>query len=415
MRKIASFTVLNNEVDVIESFVRYNMVYLDKMVIIDNGCTDGTIDILRLLQKEGYDIEIFDESLIDFEQYQIMNKYLRLVAEKYAPDIIVPLDADEFLMSDEMRVRDVLESISLDYVHWVQWRTFIMTEKDGQSGFVCKDMQYSYLHKDGKVIIPTNLIQRYAVILSVGQHGVVGDIGLETKECEVLQLAHYPNRSIEQVKAKSLCHSIRYVNYLNRRNEESIHRNVFARQCIVHLDATNAWLGDFVMHRMDEKHSNVTEVEYHPINLTLELKASLKMEYADRANVNTFLNLYELAKIMAIKAYNLQIEKEFSREAMTIIVYGTGERARNLFLGFPCRLVNVRAYINSNPEVELSMFERRLVITPRILKFFRYDKVLISSSLYYDEMKDNLLEVGVPEGKIGGAEILLEESIKKLS
>lgn len=46
MRRIISYTFLNNEADIIEAFVRYNMTYIDKMIILDNGCTDHTIDIL---------------------------------------------------------------------------------------------------------------------------------------------------------------------------------------------------------------------------------------------------------------------------------------------------------------------------------------------------------------------------------
>lgn len=415
MRKIVSFTILNNEADIIESFVRYNMSYLDKMVIIDNGCTDKTIDILKLLKGEGLDIDIYDESLVDFEQYQVMNKYLRLIVDKYEPDVIIPLDADEFLMSDERSVRDILEEIPLDCVHFMQWRTFVHTENDGSTGFVCVDMKNSYLHKDGKVIVPAALVRSCSLVLAVGQHRATGNMGLKTRPCKNLNVAHYPNRSIEQVRAKSLCHSIRYVNYLNRRNGESVHRNMLARQVIDNYGDSDGWLKDFVMRRMDEHHFNATGVECHPINLSLQFREIPRMRYREMAQVSTFLNLYQLAKIMAIKAYNFQIERNFAKGAEIVLIYGTGEKAKALFDGFPTDLFNVRAYINSNPECELTMFEHRLVITPELLKFFRYDKIIISSSLYHDEMQASLLEQGVPEDKIVDAGAVLEESIRRLS
>lgn len=50
--KIVSFTMVNNEAEIIESFVRYNYNFVDQMVIIDNGCTDNTIEIINRLKRE---------------------------------------------------------------------------------------------------------------------------------------------------------------------------------------------------------------------------------------------------------------------------------------------------------------------------------------------------------------------------
>ena len=41
--KIVSFTMVNNESEIIESFIRYNYNFVYEMVIIDKGCTDNTI------------------------------------------------------------------------------------------------------------------------------------------------------------------------------------------------------------------------------------------------------------------------------------------------------------------------------------------------------------------------------------
>ncbi len=50
--KIISFTMVNNESEIIESFIRYNYNFIDEMVIIDNGCTDNTMQIIFNLIKE---------------------------------------------------------------------------------------------------------------------------------------------------------------------------------------------------------------------------------------------------------------------------------------------------------------------------------------------------------------------------
>jgi len=38
--------------DIIESFIRYNLNILDGMIILDNGSTDNTLTILKNLKKE---------------------------------------------------------------------------------------------------------------------------------------------------------------------------------------------------------------------------------------------------------------------------------------------------------------------------------------------------------------------------
>ena len=74
--KIVSFTMVNNESEIIESFIRYNYNFIDEMVVIDNGCTDNTIKIVNELIKEGFKIKVYDESLEAYNQYRLDNKYL---------------------------------------------------------------------------------------------------------------------------------------------------------------------------------------------------------------------------------------------------------------------------------------------------------------------------------------------------
>ena len=49
MKKMITLTMIKNEADIVETFVRYTMNYAYKMVIVDNGCTDGAERYLRSL------------------------------------------------------------------------------------------------------------------------------------------------------------------------------------------------------------------------------------------------------------------------------------------------------------------------------------------------------------------------------
>lgn len=409
MRKIVSYTILNNEEDIIESFVRYNFVYIDKMIIIDNGCTDHTIDILKLLIKEGYDIEIFDESLVDFEQFGIMNKYLQKIANEYDSDIVIPLDSDEFLMCDSKRVRDVLEKMSLDKVYLVQWQNFVLRKEDDEKEmFICRKIKYSYLHRDYKVIIPTRLITK-DMILRTGQHDILAE-KIERVLLPELKLAHFSYRSIEQAKTKTMCHSIKYINYLNRQDAEGMHRNVFASHCIQSND--ESWFFDTFNERI--KRGALSEVKYAPMPLEIERMQNVNLKYTHLVTNNAFSNICRLAQVLAVKSYNHSIEEKFVKNVPVVMIYGTGNSAKNLLTGMPMDIINIRGYINSNPDVEFTMFNRRLVVTPKMLKFFRYDRIVISSKEHFREMYDTLISYGILEEKIVGIDYLMKLMIEKL-
>ena len=64
MKKIFTVSMIKNEADIVETFVRYTMNFAIKMFFIDNGCSDGSIEILRKLINEGFDIEIYSEAQI---------------------------------------------------------------------------------------------------------------------------------------------------------------------------------------------------------------------------------------------------------------------------------------------------------------------------------------------------------------
>lgn len=411
MRKKISFTMINNEADNIESFIRYHRPFLDRMIIIDNGSTDHSLDIIQKLIQEGYPITVYDESMTGFEQFCVENKYLRIVAEKYDSDMIIPLDSDEFLFGLE-NPNDIIEELSLDTIYQLRWRTFVKHPQDNEEDeFTPRRMKYSYLHKDHKVMIPTHMVKDYNLILAPGQHSVTGASELKIIELPDLFLAHYPNRSVEQFQIKSLCHSIRNVMYLNRQNNESIHRNYFAKVCIENLNSAE---NDWFYNLMDERRNlSNSELEYFPINPKSHELDNTVIRYSHLAHMDLFQYVYDLAQFMAIRSYNMEMKMKENPQRPIIIIYGTGKSALNLFRGIPKDLVDIRAYINSNEDVKFSMFEGRLIITPKWIKFFPYDKIVISSVYYHDEMYSELINQGVNKDKIVNSSYLMEQFIQK--
>ena len=51
--KIVSLTMVGNESEIIESFIRYNSHFIDKMIFVSTCCIDNTLLIIRNLISEG--------------------------------------------------------------------------------------------------------------------------------------------------------------------------------------------------------------------------------------------------------------------------------------------------------------------------------------------------------------------------
>ena len=118
---------------------------------------------------------------------------------------------------------------------------------------------------------------------------------------------------------------------------------------------------------------------------------------------------------MAIKAYNLEINKFNEARGIKVLVFGTGYDSNHLLDGFPADIINIQAYLDSDKSKEYTMFNRRLVVTPEKCRLFSYDMIIIASSKYYDEMFETLRDLGVDMSLVVGVDYLLDIQIKTLN
>ena len=95
--------LVKNEADIIESNIRtHSKLGVDAFVIMDNGSTDGTREILSQLQKE-FDMIIIDEPSMEFKQKVWMTKLAFEAKKHYKPDWIINNDADEFWIPNDKK------------------------------------------------------------------------------------------------------------------------------------------------------------------------------------------------------------------------------------------------------------------------------------------------------------------------
>ena len=96
------------------------------MIILDKGSTDNTLTILKNLKKEGLHVFYFEDVDSKFEQDKKMTQLLKMAVDEFNADIIVTLDADEFITSNNLgNPRKILEKLESPNYYLVKWKIYI--------------------------------------------------------------------------------------------------------------------------------------------------------------------------------------------------------------------------------------------------------------------------------------------------
>lgn len=406
--KIVSFTMVNNESEIIESFIRYNYNFLDVMVIIDNGCTDSTIKIVRKLIEEGFNIIIYDESLEAYNQYRLDNKYLKKIIEELEPDLIVPLDADEFLTGDE-NPRDILEQLPLDSIYYVTWRWYVMTREDDQSEtFIPSKMKYcltqpAWNYSDGtivtKTIISASYYKRMGLKLSMGHHTVFGNDKVKITKLNSIQLAHYRAISEQQLIYKTCCYTMRDIATMDNNFETAQRTNQMA--IIEH--GADMWEA-----AEESSYGGYThEIEKRPLKLDFCLKCSLDMKYMDLSSESIDKRILYTGREMAVRAYNSERKKREKRFLKPIILWLDGIKGEECIFQNPSNrltilteMYNVRGLVTTIEEIKFLKANYRLIVTPDFVKFLPHEYIVIADHSKYGTIKQLLISEGLDEKQI---------------
>ena len=405
--KIISFTMVNNESEIIESFIRYNYNFVDEMVIIDNGCTDSTIKIIRKLIGEGFKITVYDESLEAYNQYRLDNKYLTKIANEKNPDIILPLDADEFLTGNT-NPREVLEGLSLDRIYYITWRWYVMTKEDNiLETFIPKKMQYclskpAWNYSDGtvvtKAIIPVKYYSDMGLTLSMGHHTVFGNDKVKITQLDNLQLAHYRAISEEQLIYKTCCYTIRDIATMENNFETAQRTN----QMAIIENGTDMWDAA----EESSYGGYPREIEKKPLELSFCKKNDLKIKYSELAHESINNRILYTGREMSVRAYNLERSKKEKKFIKPIILWLDGIRGDECIFPNPSNkltilteMYNVRGLVTTTEEIKFLKANYRLIVTPDFVKFLPHEYIVISNNSF-ENIKKKLINLGLDSAKI---------------
>lgn len=209
-RSMLLFTIAwtHNESDILETFVRYHASIADKMLIVLIRGSDNSEEILEQLRTEGLPIEIHrtEAPFFDAVEHQ---KLLTAAIRTHQPAWVIPLDTDEFLTASkpQANVRDVFASLPGDVPVSFSWVSHVPTESDVQDANVLRRIRHhleTERSKTVKTALPLSITKGSEWRFGPGSHRILGSSIPETVHLDSLTLRHFPIRSSEQVRVKSL-------------------------------------------------------------------------------------------------------------------------------------------------------------------------------------------------------------------
>lgn len=225
---LAAVSMVKNECDIIELFIRINSRVFDMIYVLDHNSEDTTPEIVELLAREGLPVELtrLSEESAAYNQGEITTRFINHVAKTGRHRYIMPLDADEFLWFDpsEDLKRLLAREVPEDGCGLVPWVTYCPAKGDYHgtraplhSNFVPRNREPRQYHK---VLVGRYLAER--CVLEMGNHSLAAE-GRKINRSIPLILQHVPVRGPSQITSKAVIGSRALALKANRKKGEGAH------------------------------------------------------------------------------------------------------------------------------------------------------------------------------------------------
>lgn len=205
--KLAAVAMLRNEADIVESFVRHNLRFVDRLYLIDHDSVDATPAIIDALKAEGLPLESGKDPSAGFRQAERLKQLARHVLAKDGFDYTFVLDADEFIRTPDRATLEARLDASRNAPSRVaRWQVHVAG--DDARG---TPLERLHLRVDApthpamaKVVLGREFLADPRLSLAPGNHWILEPDGRERAPVALddVFLAHLPFRSVEQFLAK---------------------------------------------------------------------------------------------------------------------------------------------------------------------------------------------------------------------
>lgn len=203
---IIAIAAVWEEADVVESFVRHTLGFVDRLYIEDTGSEDGTSEVIAALQQEGLPVRLFHTWEADEGVSSILTKLMHRAFLDGA-DLVLPLESDGFLLgASHEEMRRALASLQPDRVYSLM-RFTADVEKPAEAGifyFAGTFTRAKNPEAQPKVIVGRTAWEKTKLRLSdEAYHALVGEGRRVVPEpLYGLYVTRFPWRSLSQMKKK---------------------------------------------------------------------------------------------------------------------------------------------------------------------------------------------------------------------
>ncbi|PTV94771.1 glycosyl transferase family 2 [Rhodobacter aestuarii] len=200
-------SLIKNEQDIIEPFLRHNRRFFDEMIVLDHGSTDDTAAIAQRCAQELGHIHITPIEEPAYHQSKFTTEALRAAVRDYHPDYVVFLDADEFIGSESRAAFDrVLSRVPARACGEVRWQTYLPAPMASPPPDPIAQIAFrreAELPQFSKIILRLAGHAADQIVIGQGNHSATRrGKALKTVPLPDLCLMHFPVRSREQFIAK---------------------------------------------------------------------------------------------------------------------------------------------------------------------------------------------------------------------
>ncbi|MEO6873929.1 MAG: glycosyltransferase family 2 protein [Opitutaceae bacterium] len=201
--KLVAVSIVKNEADIIEAFVRHTHAWVDYHLIFDHDSTDGTREILAELVREGLPLALFTDDVLANLQHTRSNHLARLAFTDHEADWVIPLDADEVLCApSRAALEQELMAGPFDQGAALRMHNYVTTPEDDPSeSNPIRRLRYRRPEASTtvKITIPRRLGVDSGVVAGKGNHALYrGPAQLPARLLTEAWLAHFSLRSPHQ-------------------------------------------------------------------------------------------------------------------------------------------------------------------------------------------------------------------------
>ena len=300
--KIFSISRIKNEEDIIESFVRYHLNFIDEMVIIEDYSNDETYNILKKLKDdEKLPIHIYRNSKKPIPQKEVINNAFNIALNDFNADLIVPLDTDEFLVcKDGGNPREILEKLPQDKYYHVFWRTYLPSlDEKSFSLERLESIRDPLMDDRSKIIIPSGLTEKYEVTITPGSHSIENK-DIPSEELDELRIAHIPIRNKIQCISKEVIGWLNDISDYYKDPKASWHQNIMFRMLVESEgDISDDDIINYAKEYSSRKSFDVDIAEKkHPFDTSF--CKNMELKYTPDYSENSYAKILEFSEDLAL-------------------------------------------------------------------------------------------------------------------